>query len=294
MLFFLSLTIISCKNNSSSQDNELKTIEDAFYKDQNWEAYNLLINQIKERLDKYKDNPDAKRDVLLRGLKAAEKMRAYPDALGFELNLVKDFPDDQETPDRLFHLGELYGGLEKREAMTVVMAGLIEHYPKTKAAGKAKKNLTSDFPGLQDYMTLLRQRVFNDTTTTNKTWIKTFVEASEAYALVLPKDTEKTPYFLHQAAEASRSMGAFDRALVFYDWILDKYPNSPKAAQALFLKAFTYDNNKKDIAKARQFYNEFLKKYPNDEFADDTKFLLSNLGKSDEEILKQLTQKKGK
>ena len=29
----------------------------------------------------------------------------------------------------------------------------------------------------------------------------------------------------------------------------------------------------------------FCKSYPNDDFADDTKFLLENLGKDDEEII---------
>ena len=53
----------------------------------------------------------------------------------------------------------------------------------------------------------------------------------------------------------------------------------------MFLKAFTYDNDLKKVEEARVLYNEFLKKYPNDEFADDTKFLLENLGKDDEEII---------
>ncbi len=289
----LFITISHCKSdNGGAIDNEFKTIEDAFYKNKNWESYNLLVSHIKKRLDEYSDKPALKKEILLKGIKAAEAMRSYPDALGFELNLVKDYPEDKELLDRTYHLGELYGGLDKREAMTVVMASLKEHHGDTPAGAKAAKNLTSDFPGLEEYMLLLRQRVFNDSVTQNKTWIRTFVEASEAYALANPEDKEKAPVLLHQAAEASRSMGAFDRALMFYDWILDKYPNSSKASQALFLKAFTYDNNKKDIAKAREYYNEFLKKYPNDEFADDTKFLLSNLGKSDEEILKQLTSKK--
>ncbi len=291
-VLFLLFIASSCKNESSSGiDNEFKTIEDAFYKNQNWESYNLLTGHINKRLDKYADNPELKREILLRGIKAAEKMRAYPDALGFELLLVKDFPEDKEYLDRLYHLGELYGGLDKREAMTVVMGILQEDHKEAAAGKKAKKNLTSDFPGVQEYMLLLKQRVFNDSVTQNKTWIKTFVEASEAYALARPNDKTKSSTLLHQAAEASRSIGAFDRALMFYDWILDKYPESPKASQALFLKAFTYDNNKKDIAKAREYYQEFLKKYPKDEFADDAQFLLGNLGKSDEEILRELTQK---
>jgi TolA-binding protein len=37
-------------------------------------------------------------------------------------------------------------------------------------------------------------------------------------------------------------------------------------------------------------YEAFLKKYPNDDFADDAQFLLKNLGKSPEEIIKGFEQ----
>ena len=75
-----------------------------------------------------------------------------------------------------------------------------------------------------------------------------------------------------------------------YDAIYTQYPQYEKAAQALFLKAFTYDNDLKDKGTAKALYEEFLQKFPNDDFADDTQFLLKNLGKNDEEIIKSFGQ----
>ena len=111
-----------------------------------------------------------------------------------------------------------------------------------------------------------------------------FVAASELHAMLEPTDAENANY-LHKAGEIARSMRAFPKAIDLYNWIYTKYPDSKKASQALFMSAFTMDNELKQVDKARALYEQFLKTYPNDDFADDTKFLLANLGKSNEEII---------
>jgi len=62
----------------------------------------------------------------------------------------------------------------------------------------------------------------------------------------------------------------------------------------MFLKAFTLDSEMQQFDKAKALYEEFIAKHPQDEFADDTKFLLENLGKSDEEIIKQFEEQQAK
>ncbi|MEN0006956.1 MAG: tetratricopeptide repeat protein, partial [Bacteroidota bacterium] len=76
-----------------------------------------------------------------------------------------------------------------------------------------------------------------------------------------------------------------------YDQIYENYPDYEKAPQSLFLKAFTQDNDLKRPDEARKLYEEFLERYPEDDFADDTQFLLENLGKDDEEIIKSFQEK---
>ena len=111
-----------------------------------------------------------------------------------------------------------------------------------------------------------------------------FVNACEQYAIALPND-EQSPTLLHKGGETARSIRNFDKALALYEKIEKDYPNNPKAPQALFLRAFTLDNDLKRYDEARVLYESFVEKYPEDDFADDTQFLLQNLGKSDEEII---------
>ncbi len=94
--------------------------------------------------------------------------------------------------------------------------------------------------------------------------------------------------FLIKAGEVAGLLQQFDEAIHIYDRITARYPGSPKSAKALFMKGFTYENNLQNLDSARMAYQLFLEKYPGDSFAKDAKFLLDNLGKTPEEILKGL------
>ena len=58
-----------------------------------------------------------------------------------------------------------------------------------------------------------------------------------------------------------------------------------------FLKAFIYDNNLKDIKKARTAYSDFIQKYPKHELTDDAMISMDNLGKTPEQIVKEFELK---
>ena len=73
-----------------------------------------------------------------------------------------------------------------------------------------------------------------------------------------------------------------------YDWIYQYFPDYKKAPLALFLKGFAMDSEFKQPAEAKKIYDQFLLEFPNDSLAKDVTFLLKNLGKSDEEILKEI------
>ncbi len=100
-----------------------------------------------------------------------------------------------------------------------------------------------------------------------------YVAACESFATKNPKD-ERSPEYLLKAAETARNVNQHDRALAIYDTVIEQFSSFKKAPQALFLKAFTLDDNmgKKDEAKA--LYEDFIAKYPNDDFAESAKFML--------------------
>jgi tetratricopeptide (TPR) repeat protein len=99
-------------------------------------------------------------------------------------------------------------------------------------------------------------------------------------------DTASAGY-LFLSADILRGIGKSKECLGIYERILKDYPTYSKAAQCLFLIGFTYDNDMKDLEKAKASYLEFLKKYPKHELADDVQFSIDHLGKSPDDIIKE-------
>ncbi len=87
------------------------------------------------------------------------------------------------------------------------------------------------------------------------------------------------------------SLNQFDKTVEYLNRILTTYPNSSDAPKSLFKIGFTYENQLKDIAKARRHYEDFLKKYPGHELAVSVSVSLEHLGESDEELLDRLLKK---
>ncbi len=144
-----------------------------------------------------------------------------------------------------------------------------------------------------EYIENLAGSVYNETTKkidgdkANK-----YIEACEFYASNNPSDA-KSPEWLLKAAETARNINQHTKAINIYDEVMAKFPNYPKAPQALFLKAFTIDDNLNQKDQAKVLYEEFIAKYPNDDFAESAQFMLQNLYKSDAEIIEAFDKKRG-
>lgn len=114
-----------------------------------------------------------------------------------------------------------------------------------------------------------------------------FVQLAQELSDKFPADTSAA-LPLYRAAEVVRAMNKPAQTAAVYQTVYTRYPSFSKAPEALFMLGFTYDEDLNDLDKARQTYTDFLQKYPTHSFADDSEMLLKNLGKSDEEILKEL------
>ena len=117
-----------------------------------------------------------------------------------------------------------------------------------------------------------------------------FVDVAEAYSFANPNSDQSAQY-LYKAAEVSRSIRTFPKTLTIYDWMIKDYPNFEKTPTVVFLKGFLLDNELKNLDLAKKSYEMFIDRYPNHELASHVKFLIENLGKSDEEILDLITNK---
>jgi TolA-binding protein len=104
-------------------------------------------------------------------------------------------------------------------------------------------------------------------------------------------DDKRCEEYTYKAADLANGMGKTAVALELYHRFCEKYPGSTKAAYGLFLQAFIYENQLKNLDKAKELYTLFLSKYSSHELAKDAKFSLDNLGKSEDELIKMFEEK---
>lgn len=120
--------------------------------------------------------------------------------------------------------------------------------------------------------------------------IQSLLDSYLKYTNSFPKDT-LTPDYYYRAAELELLLDKPDKSIEYYNEIIKNHPDYPKQSQILFLKAFVYENHLHDIPNAKKYYEEFLRKYPDNEFADDVRTVIDNLGKSPEELIKEFEEK---
>lgn len=282
-VFFITILLMACQTDSTTSgigQLEKKVAENASPK--------LIQELITAYQNTLKAGTDAASNAVTVG-KIADlqlKSKQVTAALKTLKDGISNYYSAPATADNVWSLANLYQQhLGDAIAAKTAYKIYAEQFPTGKHIAEAKKLLDKDNASLVEHIDGIGGKMYNEEThRLDNTIASSFIQVCELYALLKPEDSQ-SPNYLHKAGETARAIRAFPQAITIYDKIYAKYPSFEKAPQALFLKAFTYDNDLKEFEMARPLYIEFLKKYPNDEFADDTEFLLSNLGKKDEEII---------
>ena len=144
---------------------------------------------------------------------------------------------------------------------------------------------------MADKINETEKKLVNDSTKVlNRALAEEQLKSYIAFTEKFPEDS-RSEKFLYKAAELANSMGKTAVALDYYYSFCQKYPKSDKTPYALFLQAFIYENQLKNLDKARELYSSFLTTYPDHELAKDARFSLDNLGKSEEELIKMFEEK---
>lgn len=120
----------------------------------------------------------------------------------------------------------------------------------------------------------------------DKDKVKEMLDLYTKFADTYPKDT-LSPVFLFKASNLAMNTNQNDMAVLLLDRIINDYSDYSKLPETYFLKAFIYDNNIKNINKAREAYTLFLQKFPKSDLANDASISLDNLGKTPEQIIKE-------
>ena len=72
---------------------------------------------------------------------------------------------------------------------------------------------------------------------------------------------------------------------------VQRYPTNQNVAVSLFLQGFIAETELNDKTQAKKYYESFLQKYPQHDLAGDVQITLANLGKSDEELVREFEEK---
>lgn len=97
--------------------------------------------------------------------------------------------------------------------------------------------------------------------------------------------------YLYKAMNLCIGVNNGQKAMQLTDRMLNEYPKSTYIPEAVFLKAYIYENLLNELGQASKVYNDFLKKYPTHDLADDAEAALKYLGKSPEEMVKEFEER---
>jgi len=291
----LLLILSSCKQDApSSETVEITSFQKALERLQadpgKASAQNFVVEVRKEIAAV--TEADKKLDLLYKGLNVAEEYKMGPTAIGFLMPLVKDFPDNPQHEEHFAKLASALHDIGKSIPGDVLVNAYEATFPTGKYLNKLKEKQKEDIQDLDEYIKVLAESVFEnpDKFGINRVAAQKYVDACEAYAIGFPNE-EMAPEYLYRAAEMARTLKTYPKALSIFDWIEEKYPNYEKTPTTVFLKGFMLENELNNKEAAREVYNRFLANYPKSDLVDDVKFLLDNIDKSDEEIMKMIDEK---
>ena len=133
---------------------------------------------------------------------------------------------------------------------------------------------------------LLRQ------TETDKPSANSAIKAFTDFAFYCQSDS-LSPMYLIKTAQVARAINNIPQAKLALDRCIETYPAFKNRPAALFLLAQLYDENTylSNEAEAKKIYEQIINEYPKSDWALSAKGAIAFLGKSDEQILKELKSK---
>ncbi|MBP9197667.1 MAG: tetratricopeptide repeat protein [Saprospiraceae bacterium] len=285
ILFFLS-----CKNNSieSEVDSKISTLQEEYNKTKADSSFNKLVQAYGQSIMETKDKKQ--KEILLNNAislcNAPEKSNLKEI---FSTELIKLNPNVNSANDIIWNLAQSMLVRGKNEVASILFKGFKEKFPADPRSKETEKLILAEQKDIHAYIKSLAERVFENPGANglNDENTQKYIDVCESFALVYSADKMAAEY-LFRAAEMSRAISGFSKMMSLYDWIYQYFPDYKKAPLALFLKGFAMDSEFKQPAEAKKIYDQFLLEFPNDSLAKDVTFLLKNLGKSDEEILKEI------
>ncbi len=281
-------------------DEKLQTLiaqKEAILKDENGNIKPRIAADLYQKYTAYSEQfPDDKTrssDYLLKGGEMLSFMNNPAAAAKSFEQILASYPESKAAPSATLQLAGLYDDQLNRsiEAQELGQA-FVNTFPNHPDVEKAKYYLKPEKERLNTRITELEGQLYPESASKiDPVAAGKLIRKYETYAKKFPKN-DNAALYLYKAGEVARSSGDMRRSVSLLEQLYDGYRNYEKAPQALFLAGFIYENDLKNLDKAKEIYNKFMQKYPNHELAASVKFSLENLGKPADEIIKSFEGKK--
>lgn len=292
IIFALAL-IVACKSAKSPEEQAVIDQTTRYQASPTDSTAQALVKALSKYIEVHGAKDSTSAHYILEAAQVSTKSQQWSQALGFYKMYMVQYPDRVDQPNRLTEVIGIMDKLQKPELNQFLYKAYVDRFKNDPRVAEYQAKITNKDITIDSMLKQIGLNMFNDSIyRLNEDMARFYVDASEAAVMANPNMPQAAEY-LHRAAETARTLRNIPKAITLYDWIIEKYPTDKRGATSLFLKAFTYDNDLKDFVNAKKYYEEFLAKYPNNEFTESAKFLLENLGKSEEE-LKQILEKKSK
>ena len=295
MRVFYYITLLSflfaCKSTTSPEQQTVVAALEAYKKQPSDSTAQKVLTSIDAYIEikGYADSTSAQ--YILEAARIASDQNQIQQSIDYYKTYIVEYPDRKDIPNRITDVITLVEKQNKPELNQILYKSFSNRFPQDERTATFTGKIENKETSVDSMVKFIGMNMFNDSTfRLNEERSLLYIDACEMAVMADPT-LRDAPEHLHRAAETSRTLRDIPRAIDLYDWIIEKYPTHNRAATSLFLKAFTYDNDLKDFKKAEVHYNDFLARYPDNEFAESAKFLLDNLGKSEEELKKMLEEK---
>lgn len=281
LMFLFSVAVLfGCGNGQPEKKNSGKLMT----MDEQLQSYEQYISE-------HPNDHEQNGEKLLTAAQIVYKQRKFIKAEKYLKRVLRNHFSSSKSADVALFLGTLY---KKTMKDTVSANSLYQNFlvafPNNEKIAAIKKDY-EDLPSFEDRLKSVSEKmVHKKTGALNIKAGKAFINSCELFAMLQP-DNEKSPDYLLKATKIAKSFKLFDKAIDIFEWIEKKYPDSKVAYKAMFLKAFTYDNDLGEKDKAKTAYEAFIKKYPDTKFAEQAKLLIDMLGKTNEEITRGFEKK---
>lgn len=291
ILILLFATVLACTNDSSPEQKAVKTQQKIYEEHPSDSTAADFVQALSRYIEVHGLEDSTSARYVVKAAQVSADHQHWNQALGFYKIYMVNYPDRPDQVNRLAEVITIMDTLQKPALSQVLYRSFTERFGNDPRAETYRQEIDRVNISVDSLLKEIGLQMFNDSIyRLDENIARLYVDACEAAVMAQP-DLPAAPEYLHRAAETARTLRDIPKAITLYDWIIEHYPNHPRAATSLFLKAFTFDNDLKDFENARVYYEEFLKKYPNNEFVESARFLLENIGKSEEELKEILEQR---